>query len=81
MLMLTTYQVDDAVRAALRAGASGYVLKDAAPDELVVAIRAVADGEAWLDPTVAATLLDELQVPAGTIPSPVEHSRTHPARA
>ncbi len=81
VLMLTTYNVDAAVRAALRAGASGYVLKDAAPDELVGAVRAVADGEAWLDPAVAKTLAGRLQVPAGDDPQPGRHPRTHPARA
>ena len=71
VLMLTTYHVDAAVRAALRAGASGYVLKDAAPDELVGAVRAVADGEAWLDPAVAKTLLNDFKTPQATVPSPV----------
>ena len=51
VLMLTTYRADESVRRALRAGASGYVLKDAAPAELAIAIRAVAEGRAWLDPT------------------------------
>src|SRR5262249_17753691 len=59
VLILTTYHVGEAVYAALRAGASGFLLKDAAPDELVAAIRAVAGGEAWLDPAVARGLLDE----------------------
>jgi DNA-binding NarL/FixJ family response regulator len=59
VLMLTTYRADEQVRAALRAGASGYVLKDAAPDELVSAVRAVAAGEAWLDPAVARSLLND----------------------
>jgi DNA-binding NarL/FixJ family response regulator len=59
VLVLTTYHVGEAVYAALRAGASGFLLKDSAPDELVAAIRAVAAGEAWLDPTVARTLLTE----------------------
>jgi DNA-binding NarL/FixJ family response regulator len=59
ILILTTYHVGDAVYAALRAGASGFVLKDAAPAELVAAIRAVANGEAWLDPAVARGLLTE----------------------
>jgi len=59
VLILTTYHVGEAVYAALRAGASGFLLKDAAPDELVAAIRAVAAGEAWLDPAVARGLLNE----------------------
>jgi DNA-binding NarL/FixJ family response regulator len=57
VLILTTYHVDDAVYGALRAGASGFLLKDAVPAELVMAIRAVAAGEAWLDPAVAQGLL------------------------
>jgi DNA-binding NarL/FixJ family response regulator len=59
ILVLTTYHVGEAVYAALRAGASGFLLKDAAPDELVAAVRAVAAGDAWLDPTVARELLAE----------------------
>ncbi len=59
VLILTTYHVDETVIAALRAGASGIVLKDAAPDELVSAIRAICAGEAWLDPAVARSLLTE----------------------
>ena len=71
VLMLTTYNVDAAVRSALRAGASGYVLKDAAPDELVGAVRAVADGEAWLDPAVAKMLLNDFKTHEATTPSPI----------
>lgn len=59
VIILTTYHVDDAVYAALRAGASGFLLKDAEPDELIRAVRAVANGEAWLDPPVARRLLTD----------------------
>jgi DNA-binding NarL/FixJ family response regulator len=72
VLVLTTYHVDDAVRAALRAGASGFLLKDAAPADLPAAVRAVAAGAAWLDPVVARGLLDEFAarpVPAGPTPA------------
>lgn len=59
VLVLTAYHEDDTVYAALRAGASGFVLKDAAPTELVTAIRAVAAGDAWLHPAVTRRLLAE----------------------
>jgi DNA-binding NarL/FixJ family response regulator len=59
VIILTTYHVDESVYAALRAGASGFLLKDAAPAEIVNAIRSVVAGEAWLDPAVARRLIDE----------------------
>jgi DNA-binding NarL/FixJ family response regulator len=59
VIILTTYHLAEAVYAALRAGASGFLLKDAAPTEIATAIRAVAAGEAWLDPTVARQLIDD----------------------
>jgi DNA-binding NarL/FixJ family response regulator len=59
VIILTTYHLDEAVYAALRAGASGFLLKDAAPTEIVAAIRAVAAGEAWLNPTVTRRLIDD----------------------
>lgn len=70
VLVLTTYHIDEAVRSSLRAGASGFVLKDALPDELVAAIHAVAAGEAWLDPAVAKRLLAEFKgKPESNLPS------------
>jgi DNA-binding NarL/FixJ family response regulator len=73
VLVLTTFNVDEAVYAALRAGATGFVLKDAAPTELVAAVRAVAKGEAWLDPAVARQLIDEFAAhPASELPGPAE---------
>lgn len=56
-VVVLTMQSDPAfARAALRAGASAYVLKDAAPEELVTAVRAVAQGRSHLDPTIGARL-------------------------
>jgi DNA-binding NarL/FixJ family response regulator len=60
VLMLTTFNDDEVVYAALRAGASGFLLKHAAPQDLVNAIRAVARGEAWLAPAVAVHVINAL---------------------
>ena len=60
VIVLTTYRDDESVFAALRAGARGYLTKDAAPDEIGRAIERVAAGEALLDPAVQARLLDSL---------------------
>lgn len=57
VLILTTFDEDDAVYGALRAGASGFLLKHAAPNELPQAIRRVADGESWIDPKVAGKVI------------------------
>ncbi|WP_261163946.1 response regulator transcription factor [Microbacterium sp. Marseille-Q6965] len=58
ILMLTTFDVDEYVLEALRAGASGFLLKDALPDELVHAVRVVAAGEALLAPTVTRRFIE-----------------------
>jgi DNA-binding NarL/FixJ family response regulator len=57
VLVLTTFDIDDYVYAALRAGASGFLLKDATPDELVAAVRVVAAGESLLAPAVTSRLI------------------------
>lgn len=58
VIMLTTYDLDESLYAALRAGASGFLLKDVRPGDLVEAIRVVARGEALLAPTATRRLLD-----------------------
>jgi DNA-binding NarL/FixJ family response regulator len=58
VLVLTTFDDDDALWGALDAGAAGFVLKDAAAEQLIAAARAVAGGAAWLDPKVAPRVLD-----------------------
>lgn len=57
ILMLTTFDADEYVFSALRTGASGFLLKDAAPEELIHAVRVVARGEALLSPKVTRTLI------------------------
>jgi DNA-binding NarL/FixJ family response regulator len=60
VIVLTTFQADEHVISALRAGADGFLLKDTAPAEIVTAIRLVAAGEAMLSPSVTRTLLTHL---------------------
>jgi DNA-binding NarL/FixJ family response regulator len=58
VLILTTFDLDEYVFDALQAGASGFLLKDVPPEQLVAGIRAVADGEALLAPTVTRRLIE-----------------------
>ncbi|MFB9837157.1 response regulator [Actinoallomurus acaciae] len=58
VLILTTFDLDEYVVEAVRAGASGFLLKDAPPEDLVTAIRIVADGNAIVAPSVTRRLLD-----------------------
>jgi DNA-binding NarL/FixJ family response regulator len=68
IIILTTFDLDEYVYAALRAGASGFLLKDAQPAELLAAIRAVASGDAVVSPRVTRRLLSQHahRLPAGT---------------
>jgi len=61
VVALTSFGEDERVHAALRAGASGYLLKDADADEVAVAVRAAHRGEVQLDPAVAGRLIASLQ--------------------
>ncbi len=67
ILVLTTFGTDDHVAQALRAGASGFLLKDATPEQLIHAIRVVAGGEALLDPAITRNLIRRV-LPALTTP-------------
>lgn len=62
-LVLTTYDTDEYIVPALEAGAQGYLLKDATPDELTRAVRSLATGGAALEPGVAAKLLESIAEP------------------
>jgi DNA-binding NarL/FixJ family response regulator len=70
VLVLTTFQLDEYVMAALRAGASGFLLKDVDAAKLAEAIRVIARGNAIVDPAVTRRLLDRLaRLPAAREPS------------
>jgi DNA-binding NarL/FixJ family response regulator len=66
VVVLTTFDLDDYVYGALRAGASGFLLKDATPEELRSAIRVVADGGALITPNVTRRLIAEFAARPGT---------------
>jgi DNA-binding NarL/FixJ family response regulator len=72
MIILTTFDLDEYVYAGLRAGASGFLLKDAQPAELLAAIRAVASGDAVISPRVTRRLLSQYahRLPAFGTPEP-----------
>ena len=66
VMMLTTFDLHDYVHAALRAGASGFMLKDAPAEQLVDAIRIIANGDALLAPSITQALIDEIaRLPVG----------------
>ena len=65
VVVLTTFQADEHVVAALRAGASGFLVKDTPPSDILTAIRVVAAGDAIVSPSVTRTLLSHF-APAGT---------------
>lgn len=77
ILILTTFDIDEYVIEAIRAGASGFLLKDVRPDELVHAIRVVAGGDALLAPSVTRRLLDAF---AGSLP-PLRRERASMLKA
>ncbi|GAA0444613.1 DNA-binding response regulator [Acrocarpospora corrugata] len=75
VLVLTTFDLDEYIVEALRAGASGFLLKDVPPDELLQAIRVVAAGDAIVAPSVTRRLLDRF---ASHLPT--AHQQSTPAR-
>jgi DNA-binding NarL/FixJ family response regulator len=72
VVVLTTFDGDADVLPAIEAGATGYLLKDAPRDELVRAIRAAAEGDAVLAPSVASRLMGRVRAPEATALSPRE---------
>jgi DNA-binding NarL/FixJ family response regulator len=76
IIILTTFDLDEYTYAALRAGASGFLLKDAPPDDLLSAIRAVASGDAVIAPSVTRRLLSAFvqHLPEPDMPEPAGHA-------
>lgn len=70
VLVLTTFDDDDLLSGALRAGAAGFILKDAPAEDLIRAVRAVAGGRSWLDPAVTARVLSTYRTAAISATTP-----------
>lgn len=68
VVVVTTFASPEAVVPALRAGASGYLLKDSRPEELVAAVRDVIDGRAPISPKITGALIDTIRSSHGTSP-------------
>ena len=66
MIVLTTFDADENVLGGLRAGASGFLLKDSPPDQIVAAIHRVAAGDPILSPAITRRLMDRAVATAGT---------------
>ena len=69
VLILTTYDTEADILAAIEAGASGYLLKDAPPDELTTAVRAAAAGQSALAPVIAQRLMQRMRLPSRSLTS------------
>jgi len=74
VLMLTTFDADEYVVDAFRAGAAGFLLKDGPPDQLAAAVRTIAAGDALLAPALTSRLIEEY---VGTAPQEELHGRLH----
>jgi DNA-binding NarL/FixJ family response regulator len=74
VLMLTTFDINEYVYESLRAGASGFLLKDTPPEQLVAAVRVVAAGDALIAPTITKRLIEQFvrAAPAGAPPAALE---------
>src|SRR5215471_3491015 len=77
VLILTTFDLDDYVYEALRAGASGFVLKDEPPEQLIAAVRTIAAGDALLSPTVTKRVIRQFtRIPRPTPPKEFDELTT-----
>src|SRR6478609_3258204 len=71
-LILTSYDDDEALFAAIMAGAAGYVLKEIKASDLISAIRHVASGQSLIDPSLTARVLERVRNPAAKVPELAE---------
>ena len=78
VLILTTFDADEYVYEALRAGASGFLLKDAPADQLVTAVRSLAAGDALIDPVITRRLISRFALAARPARVPGELSSSRP---
>jgi DNA-binding NarL/FixJ family response regulator len=76
ILILTTFDLDDYVYEALKAGASGFVLKDDPPEQLIAAVRTVAIGDALLSPTITRRVIQQFTRLRRQAPPPAVHALT-----
>ena len=81
VLILTTFDTDEALFAALTAGAAGFLLKSAGPEELIEAVRVLGRGDALLDPQVTRRVLQRMTAGAGAAPPPADAAPAGPAPA
>lgn len=85
VLVLTTFDLDEYATAAIQAGASGFLLKDARPSELVDAIRRVAEGDAVMAPSLTRRMIAQLRAPTadgdGLLPGGADPAGTVPSHA
>jgi DNA-binding NarL/FixJ family response regulator len=77
VVVLTTFDLDEYVLEAIRAGASGFLLKDAPPEEMLAAIRTVHAGDAVIAPSSTRRLIEHL---VGVLPAPADEAADDPAR-
>jgi DNA-binding NarL/FixJ family response regulator len=80
VVILTTFDVDEYVYAALQAGAAGFLLKDVTPEQLVAAVRTVVVGDALLAPSITRRLIERFTRPAGATPGSTDQIGSLTAR-
>lgn len=72
IIVLTTFELDEYIVDAIRAGASGFLVKDTEPEELIRAVRAVVGGDALLSPSVTRRVIERMSLHSRRVPEPPE---------